>query len=121
MTAPDPRTDLGASAVVAGDALSWTVQVNNPDGTATDLTTIGSAWTSGLRQSASPPSPEIAFAVDASSAATGKLVLSLTGTVTATMCPSAVGRWYFDLHVTGGAVSPQTPFRGALVVYKGIS
>lgn len=114
----DPRTYLGSWDVVAGDPLSITVNVT-ADGAPVDLTTYGTAWGADLRQN-SLQTPAVVFAVDSTNAATGTLVLSLTGAQTATLTISSGDstQWLFDLQATGGAVSPQTPFRGQVTAWR---
>lgn len=118
MTAPDPRTDVGTNAVVAGDPVQWILPVQvNGSGASVDLTTLGTTWVADLRQGVGM-TPEIAFTVDASGAATGQLILNLTGAQTLSML-SGQGptHWFFNVQVTGGGVSPQTLMKGHLVVY----
>ena len=118
VTAPDPRQDLGTFAVIAGDPLtiSYTVQAN---GSPVDLTTIGTTVTSLLRQ-APGATPTYSFDMSASVLASGQLVWKLTGTQTAAMMSgNGSTHWYFDTTFTGGTVSPQTPFKGQVVEYRG--
>ena len=100
--------------------MTWTIndQVN---GTGVDLTTIATTWTSGLRQAVGAQ-PEVNWAIDASSASTGKLVLSLTGSQTSSMVNgNSTAHWYFDVEGTGGSTSPQTLYKGQLVIYPRVS
>jgi hypothetical protein len=84
----------------------------------TNLTPYGTSWAAMLRQSLTDGSPQ-SFALDSSAAATGVLVLSLTGTQTAAMNTDSKGVtvWRFDLQASGGTVTPQTPFKGSVSVY----
>lgn len=114
----DPRTYLGAWDVVAGDPLAITVNITS-GGTGVDLTAYGSSWASDLRQSVDVTTP-VVFTIDSTGAATGTLVFSLTGTQTAAMTTSPGDHtdWTFDVQASGGAVTPQTPFRGEVTVSK---
>ena len=109
----DSRQDLGEWEAVAGEDLTITVNIT-VDGVGVDLTTYGTAWAGDLRQYPSSPT-SVAFAVDDTNASTGTLVLSLTDTQTATMATGAKTLWQFDLEATGGADSPQYPFRGTVI------
>jgi hypothetical protein len=84
-----------------------------------NLTAFGSAWTAMLRQSYSSVDVQ-SFAVDTTNAATGVLVLTLTAVQTAGMAtaPGDLTTWHFDLQATGGTVSPQTPFKGMVQVWR---
>jgi hypothetical protein len=119
VTAPDYRQDIGARSVPAGDPLTWTVTINGPTGAGIDLTAYGTAWGAKARTSYLMELP-VVFTVDYSAAATGVLKLSLTGTQTAGMTTDSNDstNWQFDLQATGGAVTPQTPFKGRLTVQR---
>ena len=119
----EPRTDLGPQSCVQGDPFSWTITINSTSSggvvTPVNLTTFGSVWTAMLRQNPAQ-TPPVAFGINTSSASTGVLVLSLTGTQTAAMAtgPADPTVWFFDLQVSGGSVTPLTPYRGSLTVWK---
>lgn len=118
MASTDPRVALDDQSVVRGDAFTWSVTItrDNGDGTTSpvDLTTYGTTWTGDLRGN-----PDyttfVPWVIDASLASTGVLKLSLDGATTAAM---PLGVYGYDLQVTGGTVSPQTPFKGTLYVVK---
>jgi hypothetical protein len=111
-------TDLGAIAVYRGDA--WLLPIVDDDGGSppvpTNLTAYGSSWTCQARSS-EDTDPPVTITVDASNAATGRLNLSMTGTITAGMS----GEYKFDVQVTGGTLSPLTMFRGRLRVTKDVT
>jgi hypothetical protein len=115
----DPRQDIGTYEVVTGDPLEIDHQVNKPDGSPMDLTTFGTSWSAMLRQSYSSVDVQ-SFAIDATSASTGLLKLTLTAAQTTSMAtaPGDLTTWHFDLQASGGAVSPQTPFKGAVQVWR---
>jgi hypothetical protein len=121
MTQPnvDPRQDLGSWSVAAGDPLEIDLQLNKPDGTGLDLTAFGSSWAGKLRQSSSSAVAQV-FAIDATSAATGLLKLTLSPTQTSAMSLTGgdTSTWHFDLQITGGTMSPQTPFKGQVQVWR---
>ena len=115
----EPRQYLGACSLVAGDPLTLTINITS-GGSGVNLTPYGTSWSSDLRQSTTQQIP-VPFSVDSSAAATGTLKLSLTGAQTSSMATAtgdAVSAWMYDLQASGGAVSPQTPFRGEVMVYK---
>jgi len=114
----DPRLDLGTWDIVAGDPLTITVNITS-GGTGVNLTTYGSSWAAMLRVTPAA-SPAVSFTVNTTNAATGQLILSLTASDTAGLATAPVdgATWQFDLQATGGTVTPQTPFRGALRVVK---
>lgn len=126
MSGDDPRYPLDPQACAQGDAFRWvlTFQSTSAGGAPlpVDLTAFGSTWTSNLRISPSQV-PPLSFTIDASGAATGVLVLSLTGAQTGTMAtdPAAGTVWQFDLQVAGGSLSPYTPYKGLFTVYKVIT
>lgn len=115
----DPRADIGSADCQMGEPLTWTVTIKDGSGSPVDLTAYGTTWAADLRQSYSMQ-PAVVFAIDASGAASGVLVLSLTGTQTAAMATSTGDHtmWFFDIQVTGGTVSPQFPFQGSLNIWK---
>jgi hypothetical protein len=128
--AGDPRVTLDEQECVRGAAHTYTVTVRktNSDGSTSpvDLTTYGTTWSGQLRGEPGYAAGT-AWHIDASSAATGVLVLSLTGAETAAMPSHATGRstdddladtFGYDLEVTGGTVSPQIPFKGVLRLWK---
>lgn len=118
MTAPDPRVVLTPWSVVRGDAFTNTVTFRKTasDGTITtlDLTTFGTTWRAQLR-GGPDYTTFVPFTINQTNAATGVLVFTLTSAQTASL---ALPSYQFDLEVSGGSVSPQTPFRGTLTVYK---
>jgi hypothetical protein len=94
--------------VYRGDRYSVAVQFNKPDLTAVDLTVYGSTWKAEARTTRKSETA-FEFAVDASDAVTGRLVLSLTDVVTAAM-PGGLG---FDVQATDTAT---TLLRGQIAV-----
>jgi hypothetical protein len=115
----EPRQYLGEVDVVAGDPLTITINITS-GGSGVDLTAFGTTWGSDLRQTTTQQTP-VVFAVNSTAANTGTLVLSLTGTQTGSMATATgdqVSAWMYDLQVTGGTVTPQTPFRGDVMVFK---
>lgn len=113
MTAPDPRQVLPPWTVVRGDAFTQTVTITAA-GSPVNLTSYGTAWTAQARRDPDDTTA-IPFTIDATNAATGVLVFTLSAATTASM-NNAV--YYFDVQATGGTVSPQTPFRGTLLMFK---
>jgi hypothetical protein len=117
MTAPDTRQDIGSYANPAGDPMTIEFRPTAA-GAPINLTAYGTSWAAMLRQSLSDGSPK-SFAIDATNAASGVLILSLTGTQTAAMNTDSDGttNYNFDLQATGGAVTPQTPYKGRITIY----
>lgn len=114
MTAPDPRIQIPPWTVVRGDAFTQPVTINDTSGNPVNLTSYGSSFASQLR-GGPDYTTSVPFTVDATNAATGQLVMSLTAEQTASM---NLPVYYFDIQVTGGTVSPQTPAQGVLIVFK---
>jgi hypothetical protein len=113
VTAPDPRQVLPPWTVVRGDAFKQTVTITS-GGSPVNLTTYGTTWAATARRQVDD-STTVPFTVDSTSASTGVLTFSLTASATAALNNSV---YYFDVQVTGGTVTPQTPFRGTLIVFK---
>lgn len=121
MAYSDPRQPLNDQTICRGDNFKWTVTITktNVDGSTSpvDLTTYGTSWSGQLRGN-----PDyttfVDWTIDATNASTGVLVLSLSSATTTTMLLPV---YYYDLQVTGGTVSPQTPFRGTLYVVKDVT
>jgi len=82
-----------------GDDYSVAIQVNKPDTTPVNLTVYGTTWKAQARTSR-VATVAYDFTVDATAAATGRLVLALTSEVTATL-PALIG---FDIQGTVGDV-----------------
>lgn len=114
----DPRMPIGGWDITAGEPLEITLNFVVNGVSALNLATYGTGWAADLRRN-----PDdgffISFDVDSSGAAGGVLVLSLTGDQTALLTDENLGNeWGFDLCVTGGAVTPQYPFRGQIVGWE---
>lgn len=79
-----------------------------------NLTSYGTTWAAWLKLDvdASDLDP-VQFAVDASHASSGYLLLTLTATQTATM---AARRWVFDVRAAGGSQSPFHVWAGVVDV-----
>jgi hypothetical protein len=110
--------DIGTFECRRGDAYQLPITDVQADGVSpTNLTAYGSAWTAKLRTSFDATTA-IDFTVDASNAATGHLVLSLTGAVTGAMLAKD---YVFDVQVTGGTQSPLTLYAGVLSIVKDVT
>lgn len=119
MTAPDSRQDLGTVSVPAGEALDWKIPILAP--VAVDLTTFGSSWSADFRLGdPSYPTPVVAtVTVTTTTTANDTLRIQLSTSATTTMGTSSAPNgavWYADVKATGGSVSPQWPFKCAVVV-----
>jgi len=107
-------TNVGTLNVYAGDTFSQTFTFKE-DEEAINLVTAGwTGWTAQYRKNASSTTA-VSFAVNASSAATGQITISLTATQTGTL-ESGV----FDLQATQGSVV-RTWIAGGLNVRKDVT
>lgn len=86
--------------IYRGDDYDFATQINNADGTPTNLLALGSTFTAQARSNELSPT-SYAFTVDATAAATGRLVISMARAVTATL-PDLVG---FDIQVLGSKMT----------------
>lgn len=116
----DPRVPLGGWDTPAGEPLQITLNFVVGGVSALNLLSYGPTWDAQLRRDPSDDN-YINFGVDASGAASGTLVLSLTAAQTDSMVDTVLGGtvvWGFDIRVTGGAVTPQWPFRGEVAAWR---
>jgi hypothetical protein len=116
---PSPAVISAALPVYRGDAWSKTLRfwADEVGGTPIDLTAFGTSFTAQVRYSATTAS-FTPFTVDDTDAATGVLVLSLTGDQTGALMNST---YHFDVQATGGALSPRTIITGTLSVTKDVT
>lgn len=107
-------TNVGTLSVYAGDTFSQTFTFKEDD-VAIDLVDAGwGSWTAQYRKNASSTTA-VSFAVDASSAASGQITITLSAAQTATL-ESGV----FDLQATQGSVV-RTWVAGGLNVRKDVT
>lgn len=107
-------TNVGTLSVYAGDTFSQTFTFKEDD-VAIDLVDAGwSSWTAQYRKNASSTTA-VSFAVDASSAASGQITITLSAAQTASL-ESGV----FDLQATQGSVV-RTWVAGGLNVRKDVT
>ena len=99
--------------IYAGDGVSITLNAANPNGTAMNLTGTVIAQIVNERTDAAPM---VSFTVDTTNAATGKLVLSLTGAQTATLLSGNLDpfRGFWDVQWTGSGAQPLTLLQGTV-------
>lgn len=106
-----------------GDAWEWTATVQQTafDGSVSpvDLTSYGT-FTAQARSS-EDAATAVDIGIDVTNAASGVLVLSLSGAQTAGMVQPDTGgdlAYGFDVQATGGTLSPDTPMVGSLLIVK---
>jgi hypothetical protein len=94
--------DLGTIPVYRDADWSWQIQNNGPTGSPIDMTAFGTVWTSMARTNLAA-ADAVTITVDASQAATGLIVLSLTHAATAAL---AVTLLHFDVFAAASGGTP---------------
>jgi len=97
----------------AGDGASITINATNPNGSAMNL--VGTVIAQ-IREFRTDASPLLAFTIDSSQASVGKLVLTLTGTQTATLVSGNLDpfRGFWDVQWTAAGAQPLTLMAGTV-------
>jgi hypothetical protein len=106
----------------AGDGVSFVINATNPTtGAALNLTGTVIAQIRQNRTDAG--TPLLAFTIDTSQAATGKLTLSLTGAQTATLGSGSNNPWLgsWDVQWTAAGAQPVTLAQGDVACYPDVS
>ena len=105
----------------AGDRVRWTIRVTDDDGVPLDWS--GYAFAAQIRVNATDlGSPVATITIDASGAAAGVLVLTVSAVTTATMLPASLGlsqkTWVWDMQRTliADATDVRTTHGGAFVL-----
>lgn len=118
--------DIGTFTVRQGDQFQLPILGElDADGALVNLASYGNVWTSQIRRQ-SVSDTFVPFTVDQTNIAGGvdsdpaavQLLLSLTGVQTSTLL---AGSYVFDVQVTGGALSPLTPYSGSLNVVQDVT